>query len=47
MQSALVNEWSPAAFQSYLADLEKTDSQKAGDFRETIKDLRITLPVGF
>jgi cyclase len=44
MQSALGNEWSPETFQSYLADLEKTDPQKAGDFRGTIRDLRITLP---
>lgn len=44
MQTALVNEWSPATFQSYLADLEKIDPQKAGDFQDTIRDLRITLP---
>jgi cyclase len=44
MQSALKNEWSPAVFQSYLSDLEKTDPIKADDFRSTLKDLHITLP---
>ena len=44
MQSALSNEWSPEAFRSYLFDLEKTDPQKADEFRRTMKDLHITLP---
>jgi cyclase len=44
MQSALSNEWSQDPFQSYLSDLEKTDPQKADDFRRTVKDLHITLP---
>lgn len=44
MQSALRDEWSPEVFQSYIADLERTDPVKADDFRRTVKDLHITLP---
>jgi cyclase len=44
MKTALVNEWSPETFRSYLADLEKTDPKKADEFRTTVKDLHITLP---
>jgi cyclase len=44
MQSALKHEWSQNEFQAYLADLEKTDTTRANDFRNTLKDLRISLP---
>jgi cyclase len=44
MQAALKNEWSPEEFQSYLSDLGKADPRKADEFRQTVKDLIITLP---
>jgi cyclase len=44
MQSALGAEWSPATFQSYIADLEQTDPQKARDFRQVVDSLVIKLP---
>jgi len=44
MQSALQHEWSQKELQAYLADLEKTDTSKANDFRNTLKELRISLP---
>jgi len=44
MQSALKHEWSHNELQAYLVDLEKTDTSKANDFRNTLKELRITLP---
>jgi glyoxylase-like metal-dependent hydrolase (beta-lactamase superfamily II) len=39
MQANLKNEWSPETLKSYLSDLERTDPQKADDFRKTVKDL--------
>jgi len=44
MQSALSNEWSLEELQAYISEVEKTDPQKADEFRQTVKDLRITLP---
>ena len=44
MQSALSNEWSLEELQAYISEVEKTDPQKADDFRRTVKDLHITLP---
>lgn len=44
MQSSLKNEWSAETLQSYITDLEKTDPQKADDFREVVKGLQIRLP---
>ena len=44
MQSNLKSEWSKEAFQSYIVDLQKTDPQKAEDFRLTVQGLQIKLP---
>jgi glyoxylase-like metal-dependent hydrolase (beta-lactamase superfamily II) len=38
MKTALTNEWSLETFRSYLADLEKTNPEKADEFRTTLKD---------
>ena len=44
MRFNLKNEWSLETIQSYITDLEKTDPQKAEDFREIVKGLQIKLP---
>ncbi|OGO26750.1 MAG: hypothetical protein A2136_08615 [Chloroflexi bacterium RBG_16_54_11] len=44
MRSALNNKWSPETLHSYLADLEKTDPNKASAFRDTLQELSIRLP---
>lgn len=44
MRAALENEWSSGALNSYLADLEKTDPQKASDFRKVLEGLVIKVP---
>jgi glyoxylase-like metal-dependent hydrolase (beta-lactamase superfamily II) len=44
MRSSLINEWSPAAFRSYINDLKATDPKKAEDFRKVVQGLRIKLP---
>jgi glyoxylase-like metal-dependent hydrolase (beta-lactamase superfamily II) len=44
MQSNLRDEWSPEEFQAYLADLMKTDPQKAEQVRAVLQDLHIKLP---
>jgi len=44
MQSSLKSEWSPEELQSLITDLEKTDPQKAEDYRRMVKGLRIKLP---
>jgi cyclase len=44
MRFSLKNEWSSETIQSYITDLEKTDPQKAEDFREVVKGLQIKLP---
>ena len=44
MRASLINEWSAQSLQSYIADLEKTDSKKAVDFRRVVMGLQIKLP---
>jgi glyoxylase-like metal-dependent hydrolase (beta-lactamase superfamily II) len=44
MEFNLRDEWSPAEFQAYLAELMQTDPQKAGELRKTLQELHITLP---
>ena len=44
MVAALSSDWSPAALQSNLTDLEKADPRKAEDFRQVLKGLHIKLP---
>jgi cyclase len=44
MQTSLENEWSREELTAYLAQLEKTNPDKAQEFRQTLLDLRITLP---
>jgi cyclase len=44
MRTNLNNDWSMEGLQSYISDLEKTDSKRAEDFRRTVKDLHIKLP---
>jgi cyclase len=44
MESNLNSDWSPEAFQSDFADLEKTDPKKAEDFHKVMNGLKIKLP---
>jgi cyclase len=44
MQSVLDGEWSSTTLHSYLADLEKSDPEKAKDFRQVLEDLVIKIP---
>jgi glyoxylase-like metal-dependent hydrolase (beta-lactamase superfamily II) len=44
MKSSLKKDWSTTRLHSYLSGLVKTNPQKAEDFRQTLKDLHITLP---
>jgi cyclase len=44
IRTALVNDWSPEALRSYLADLEQSDPSKARDFRKQLEGLVIKIP---
>jgi glyoxylase-like metal-dependent hydrolase (beta-lactamase superfamily II) len=44
MEFNLRGEWSPEEFQAYLVELMQTDPQKAGELRDTLQELQITLP---
>ena len=44
MQSSIKSDWSLEELQAYISDLEKTDPQKAEDYRQVVKGLRIKLP---
>ncbi len=44
MRSNLKSEWSKEAFHSYTIDLQRTDPNKAEDFRLTVQSLQIKLP---
>jgi glyoxylase-like metal-dependent hydrolase (beta-lactamase superfamily II) len=44
MQSNLESEWSKEEFQSYIDELQRTDSRKAEEFRLTVQGLQIKLP---
>ncbi len=44
MRLNLNDEWSPAAFRSYINDLIATDPKKAEKFRKVVQGLRIKLP---
>jgi len=44
MQASLKREWSRAALQSYLAEQEKANLEKAEEFRKVLAELQITPP---
>ncbi len=44
MKAALEGNWSQAALQTELSDLERTDPRKADDFRQLLEGLHIKLP---
>jgi cyclase len=44
MRSNLENDWSPVEIQAYIADVEKTDPDKAEDIRKKMEGMQIKLP---
>jgi cyclase len=44
MRSSIKNEWRPEEIQAYIADLEKTEPEKAEQVRQKVAGLQIRLP---